>query len=106
MNITETRIEEALTFLAQTDDDFGTLKAEAKRAERRLKSTVALAKKASEEKSQAAKETDAYASEHYQKATDDEFRATENLEQMRARRDREHLVIDVWRTIEASRRRA
>ena len=106
MNISEERIEMALRKLAETDERFGTLKAEDKRAERRIKSTVALAKKASNQTSQAAKEADAYASKDFELAVEDAFRVTKELEILRAERDREHLVIEVWRTLEASRRRA
>lgn len=106
MHIPESRIEEALKKLAETDERFGSLKAEDKRAERRIKSTIALAKKASNQTSQAAKETEAYASEDYSLAVEDAFRVARDLEVLRAQRDREHLVIEVWRTLEASRRKA
>jgi hypothetical protein len=106
LTITEARIEKALITLAQTDERFGELKAEEKRAERQVKSALALAKKSSNATSNAAKEDDALDSQIYKDAVNHAFEVTKELETLKAQRDLEHVVMDIWRTLEASRRRA
>lgn len=106
MNITEEHVEKAMIYLAETDEPWATAKAERIRTERRLKSFMALAKKASGAKSNVSREDDAYASDGYQEAIGDEFRAVVAEETLKAKRASAALRIEVWRSLSANRRRS
>lgn len=93
-------------FLAGSDTTYAEAIAERGRCDKRLKAVVALLKQQSNEKSQAAKETDAYASQGYAEAVQEEFEAVKTLEVLKAQRSSATLKIDIWRSLEASRRRS
>lgn len=93
-------------FLAGSDIPYAAAVAEKGRCDRMLKAKLAFLKQQSPEKSAAAKETDAYASEAYAEAVQEEFLAIKTLEVLKAQRSSATLKIDIWRSLEASRRRA
>ncbi len=103
MLITEDRLERALTFLASTDDQIGELRGEMLRTEHMHEVTEALAFK-SLEGSVEDRKRGAKADQSSMEAFAAHVRATVEYEKLRARRQREVLIIDIYRTQESSRR--
>lgn len=79
-------------------------KAHVTRAEARLRHIKALEMKASDQKSAAAQERDAYASDRYGEAIETLFQATVEAEKLKAGWETAKTTVDMWRTIESSRR--
>ena len=102
--IDQERMEAAMDFLAMTDESYATAKADMLRCELQAKRTRARlfitgegsveARKAAAEASQGALEADDEYIEHIKE-----------FETLKAKRERAEIVIDVWRTLEASRRK-
>ena len=106
--ISEKRLEEALTFLAETDETNAEANANVKYLDRLLKRKKALyimADIASSLKSISAKEQGFYASDIYKNAVDELFNAEVKASTLENKRDKEGLIIDLFRTLEASRRK-
>jgi hypothetical protein len=102
--VTQDRMELALDDLANTDEEIAQLKTNVKRAEYVLKRREAHAflscEGAVKERESAAKvDTDVIAA--YDAHTD----AMEEYERLAAKRETWALIIEAWRTVEASRRR-
>jgi hypothetical protein len=106
MAVDQERAEKAVEYLISTAGKLGTAKAEAVRAEAMLRHIKALAMRSSDEKSAAAQERDAYASDKYLVAIDDLFAATRDAETLKAEREAAQATIEFWRSSEASRRGA
>jgi hypothetical protein len=103
--ITEPRMEAAMHFLAETDDRYADAKTGVERTEilrKRARSRVFLTTDGTVAERQAKAETDASVAT----ADDAYIVALSAFEELRAKRQRAELVIDVWRSLEASRRRA
>tara|TARA_Y100000004_G_scaffold121423_1_gene136455 strand:+ start:1426 stop:1752 length:327 start_codon:yes stop_codon:yes gene_type:complete len=104
--ITEKRLEDALKYLADTDEDSAKASANVKYLDRLLKRKKALHITGnSTDKSISAKEQTYYASETYKAAVDELFEAEVKASTIENKRDKEGLIIDLFRTLEASRRK-
>jgi len=103
--ITEKRLEEALTYLAESDNEHAKLSAGVEYIKDLAKHYKGKYIMNSEEKSVALKEQSYYASDEYKKHIDDKKDLINDLTLLENKRSKESLVIDVWRTLEASRRK-
>ena len=104
--ITEKRLEDALTFLSDTDETNAESNANVKYLDRLLKRKKALHITGNtEDKSISAKEQSYYASNIYKTAVDEIFNAEVKASTLENKRDKEGLIIDLFRTLEASRRK-
>jgi len=104
--ITEERLEKALKYLSDTDEESASASANVKYLDRLLKRKKALFITSDKNlKSISAKEQGFYASEIYEKAIDEQFNAEVKASTLENKRDKEILVIDLFRTLEASRRK-
>jgi hypothetical protein len=103
--ITEKRLEEALTYLADSDEEHAKLAAGVDYIKDLAKHYKGKYIMNSEEKSVALKEQSYYASDEYKKHLDDKKDLINDLTLLENKRSKESLVIDVWRTLEASRRK-
>ena len=102
--ITQQRAEEATEWLIHNAHAGAVAKAVKERCEHRLRVVKSLAMKASGEKSAAAQEREAYASQEYQDAIDELYEATVEFETYQARRYAAQEVAQVWRSINANLR--
>lgn len=101
--ISDKRLEQALTHLAKTDEPCAAARAEMERAEFKAKAIKdALFKRL--EGSVADRTAEAGASDEYSAAMADYFAKLHEYEAMRNKRSTEAIVVDVWRSINASRR--
>ena len=104
--ISEQRLEKALSFLAETDETNAEANANVKYLDRLLKRKKALHITGNtEDKSISAKEQSYYASTIYKTAVDEIFSAEIKASTLENKRDKEGLIIDLFRTLEASRRK-
>ena len=104
--ITEKRLEEALKYLADTDVQNAETNAKVKYLDRLLKRKKALHITGNtHDKSISAKEQSYYASETYEKAIQELFDAEVEASTVENKRDKEGIIIDLFRTLEASRRK-
>jgi len=104
MNIPDERIEKALRFLTETDEAYGELKGRKAGIEHRLKVCKAVESLKSGGKSMAECEALALSSEPYQAMVNDYEGVCIDLETIGAKRKKEELVIEVWRSVGANRR--
>ena len=104
--ITEKRLEDALKFLTDTDETNAEANAQVKYLDRLLKRKKALHITGnSVDKSISAKEQAYYGSEIYETAIRELFEAEVKASTLENKRDKEGLIIDLFRTLEASRRK-
>ena len=104
--ITEKRLEESLKYLAETDEKSAEASANVKYLDRLLKRKKALYITGETNlKSISAKEQGFYASDTYKNAVDELFQAEVKASTLENKRDKEQIVIDLFRTLEASRRK-
>ncbi len=104
--ITEKRLEESLKCLPDTDETSAKANANVKYLDRLLKRKKALHITGNQEdKSVSAKEQTYYASSTYKEAIDELFNAEVEASTLDNKRDKEGLIIDLFRTLEASRRK-
>ena len=104
--ITEKRLESALGFLSETDEQNAQANANVKYLDRLLKRKKALHITGnSVDKSISAKEQAYYASDTYKNAVEELFQAEIKVSTLENKRDKEGLIIDLFRTLEASRRK-
>ena len=104
--ITEKRLESALSFLSETDEQNAEANANVKYLDRLLKRKKALYITGEASlKSISAKEQAFYASDTYKNAVDELFQAEVKASTLENKRDKEGLIIDIFRTLEASRRK-
>ena len=104
--ITEKRLEDALKFLSETDEQNAEANANVKYRDRLLKRKKALQITGEKSlKSVSAKEQAFYASDTYQNAVEELFQAEVKASTLENKRDKEGLIIDLFRTLEASRRK-
>ena len=105
MQIDEERVSKAMNFLALTDLDYAGAKASVKEAEilcKRVRARVFLASTGSVE----ARKAEAETHEDTCDADDVYVHAIQTFEGLLARRQRAELTVDIWRSLEATRRRA
>ena len=104
--ITEDRLEQSLKFIAETDESSAEANANVKYLDRLLKRKKALFIMHDRElKSVSAKEHAFYASDIFSKAIDELFQAEVKASTLENKRDKEGMIIDLFRTLEASRRK-
>ena len=104
--ITEKRLEDALKYLADTDEENAKANAQVKYLDRLLKRKKALHITGNtSDKSVSAKEQTYYASDIYKDAVQELFNAEVTASTLENKRDKEGIVIDLFRTLEASRRK-
>ena len=104
--ITEKRLEDALKFLADSDETSAEASANVKYLDRLLKRKKALYITGEANlKSISAKEQGFYASDTYKNAVEELFTAEVKASTLENKRDKEMLIIDLFRTLEASRRK-
>ena len=104
--ISEKRLEDALKYLADTDESSAKANANVKYLDRLLKRKKALHITGNkDDKSISAKEQTYYASDTYKSAIDELFTAEVEASTLDNKRDKEGLIIDLFRTLEASRRK-
>lgn len=102
--VTDAEVEKALDFLRDSASELGDAAASVTRAERMTKHVKALSMKASGEKSAAAQEREAYASDKYLDAIENEFKAVKRLAELRALREAAAMKIEAWRTASSNYR--
>lgn len=99
------RMEQALNYLADTDADYAEAKADLERREimrKRIRNRHFLVADGTVAERQAEADTDVET-----EAADDAYiDAVKKFETLRTRRQTEEILIDVWRSLEASRRKA
>ena len=104
MNISEQRLEQALTFIAESDLQIGHWRAQVLRSEFLAKSAEALAFKAQqgpiEDKKMSARLTPEVCA-----AWEKHFEAVLEYEKLKAQRERQYIVIELYRTMSANLRR-
>jgi len=100
------RAAKATEYLIDTAAEIAAAKADLVRAEAMLRVVKSLVMKASDERSAAAQERDAYASEEYRRAVDDLAEATKAYEKLRASREAAQAQIEFWRSYNANQRAA
>jgi len=102
--ITQDRMEAALHYLGETDKDYALEKAELERSEiarKRARAKVFLTVDGTVAERQAKAEIDESVTE-----SDDRYiECVKIFETLKARRERAEIVIDVWRSINAARRK-
>lgn len=105
MLITDDRLEKALIFLAQTDEAQAQARGEVLRTEHLAKVAEALAFKASEGGSAEARKQNARLADSSREAWEKHFQAVVQYEYLRAQRERQVLVIELYRTQSANQRK-
>jgi hypothetical protein len=99
-------MENAMGFLAETDADYAIAKTDVLRAEILAKRSRARVFMTAEGSSVEARKSAAETHGDVISADDELIRATLEYESLRAKRQRAELLIDVFRTVEASRRKS
>ena len=101
--ITSDRLQKALTYLAETDESCAEAKAQVERCAYTCKHARALEFQIAEGSIEARKAA-AEVSAAVQKAEDQRIAAIIAYEKLKAKRETEALIVDVWRSLNASRR--
>lgn len=96
--ITAEECRRAVDFLVDSAAEYASAEADRTRTENMLRVIKALAMKASGEKSAAAQEREAYASEEYQNAIAENFEATKAAVKLRTLRKAAEIKVDFWRS--------
>ena len=96
----------AVEFLVDSSIGYATARANQLRCENMLRVIKSLSMKASDEKSAAAQERDAYASDIYREAIDELFEYTKEAEKLRALREAAKMKIEFWRSVNSGLRSA
>jgi hypothetical protein len=104
IDIDEKRVEKAMHYLAETDLPYAEAKGALEYAEilrKRVRARVFLTEDGTVAERQAEAEVHADS-----EAADDQYvQAIKAFEELKARRQRAELVIDIWRSLEATRRK-
>jgi|TARA_B110000971_G_scaffold80171_1_gene82289 hypothetical protein len=104
--ITEKRLEEALKYLSDTDEDHAKLGSGLEYLKDKSKRDKALhIVHNTEDTTISSKEQRYYASDNYLNHIKEKQALSEQVNIVENKRSKECLIIDVWRTLEASRRR-
>lgn len=105
LDIDEDRVGKAMRYLAETDLTYAEAKAALESSEiarKRVRARVFLTSEGTVADRQAQAECDADA----QSADGEYVESVRRFEELKARRQRAELLIDVWRSLEATRRKA
>jgi hypothetical protein len=103
--VNEKKVAAAFNFLAGSDEQHAMLKTDMQKTEYLAKLAEAFAYKAISVGSVEDKKSEAKMSPTVQAAWDTHFNAMTAFEKLKAKRERAFVVIDMFRTLEASRRR-
>lgn len=103
---TQQKAERATQYLIDSAAEIAAAKADLVRAENMLRVVKALEMKHSDEKSAAAQEREAYASDKYRAAIDDLAEAAGDYEKLRTLREAAKAQIEYWRSLNANQRAA
>ena len=103
--ITQEKMEKALEYLAESEQEYAELRASKDLESKRLEITLASGIIDSNSSSVAAKKVDAQVSEDYKETVEQYQQLLEAYYLIDAKRKRAEILIDTWRTLEASRRR-
>ena len=103
MSLTKNRMEQALRYLAETDETDAYHKAHVARAEHKAKKIKEAMFLHSDKKTVADRQADAADSEEYDAAMANYFEAVREFQHVRNKRTTETIVIDVWRSLNAAR---
>lgn len=100
--LTYARVEKALTYLADTDLSFANAKADVERTKHKSKAVFAAI---FSRNMGTVKERECEAEMHpqYQESLEANFKAIEEYEFLRNKRNLEELIVDVWRSINSAR---
>ncbi len=104
--MTPERAEKAVQYLIDSATAYGAARAAAGKADDMLRIIKALIMAQSNEKTSAAQEREAYASDRYREAVEDKFEAVKEAETLRAKREGEIQTIEAWRSMNANQRAA
>jgi len=104
--MTPERASKAVQYLIDSAAEYGAARADAMRADDMLRVIKSLMMAQSNEKSAAAQEREAYASQRYRDAIDTKFEAVKTSETLRARREAAIQTIEAWRSMNANQRSA
>jgi hypothetical protein len=104
MNITSERLEKAMAFLAETDSEYAERVGQVMPTDFMCDVAEALAFKTAEGSSVEARKQEAKCSEEVKKAKEQHFQAVVERERLKAQRQRAVILIECWRSLEASRR--
>lgn len=102
--IDDIRLEQALTYLATTDEPCAGLRADMERTEFKAKAVRAAMVKLSPGSSASAREAEADSSPEVMDAWEKHFKATHDYHAMANKRSTESIIVDTWRSINANRR--
>ena len=103
--ITNEQMEKALSYLAESEEEWANLKASKDLESKRLEITLASGIIDSNNSTQAGKKVDSLNSQAYKDVIEDMQTMLEAFYLIDAKRKRAEILIDTWRTLEASRRR-
>ncbi len=104
--ITADRAQAATEWMVHHAVDIGKARGERDKADNMMRVVKALAMKASDEKSAAAQEREAYASDQYLAALDTCYHATVRHETLLSTRMAAQAVIEVWRSLNSTLKRS
>lgn len=104
MVITDARLEAALRFIAESDLQIGHWRAEVLRSEFLVKSATAIAFKHMEGSIEERKQS-AILTPEVKDANERHFKAVLEYEKLKAQRERQYIVIELYRTMSANMRR-
>lgn len=104
MVVSEDRVDQAMQYLAETDLEVAHWKGAVLRSEHMIDVAESLAYKSITEGTVEDKKRAVKLVPEVRAAYEDHFKAVVEFEKIKARRAREVLVIDLFRTVEASRR--
>ena len=102
----QTKAAKATQYLIDSAAEIAAAKADLVRGENMLRVIKALSMKHSDQKSAAAQERDAYASEAYQDAVNELADVAGQYEKLRALREAAKMQIEFWRSFNANHRSA
>ena len=100
------KAQKATQYLIDSAAEIAAAKGDLVKCENMLRVVKALAMKASDEKSAASQERDAYASPQYQEAVTALFEAARDYEKLRALREAAKMQIEMFRSLNANQRAA
>lgn len=103
MEISDDRLQKALTYLATTDAEAARAKALVEGLSEQRKTVKAILFQAAQGSNQV-REAEAYASEEYTAHINKLTAAVERFETLRNKRLTESLIVEVWRSCNANRR--
>lgn len=102
--IDEKRLEQALTYLATTDEPCAALRTDMARTELKAKAVRAAMVKLSPGSSASAREAEADTTTEVEAAWETHFKAMHLYHAMANKRSTESVVVDTWRSLNSSRK--